>query len=124
MMATRRASGAAASGSAGRRWPRLSPDAPAYGQWSLVIPNSAVFLIFGFSFLKPQIPRDWRTFGAFAAFVVALFAEMYVFLGAGFWLLSSAWNVRAQFGDAFERDARSTPRFIPSFRSKSPAGCH
>jgi hypothetical protein len=29
--------------------------------------------------LQPQTVRDWRTFGAFAAFVVALFVEMYGF---------------------------------------------
>lgn len=207
----------------------MSPDAPAYGLWTLVFLNSAIFLMFAFSFFRPQTARDWRTFGAFAAFIVALFVEMYgfpltiyvmsgwlqtrfpgtdllshnaghlwstllgeqgdahlgplhiasyFFLGFGFYLLSSAWNVlyqaqrgntlattgpyarirhpqyvafvlillgfllqwptlltlimfpillvmygrlaiteeaqmRAQFGDAFERYARRTPRFFP-----------
>ncbi|WP_028624353.1 methyltransferase family protein [Pseudomonas sp. Ant30-3] len=119
-------------------------DTPAYGLWMLVILNSAIFIMFAFSFFKPQTARDWRTFGAFAAFIVALFVEMYgfpltiylmsgwlqtkfpsldllshntghlwstllgekgdphfgvlhiasyVFLGFGFYLLSSAWNV-------------------------------
>ena len=122
----------------------MNHDAPAYGLWTLVVLNSAVFLMFAFSFFKPQTARDWRTFGAFAAFVVALFVEMYgfpltiymlsgwlqtrypglgilshdaghlwatllgekgdphfgvlhiasyFFLGGGFWLLSSPWNV-------------------------------
>lgn len=122
----------------------MTTEMPAYGLWSLVILNSAIFLMFAFSFFKPQTPRDWRTFGAFAAFIVALFVEMYgfpltlyimsgwlqtkypgldllshnsghlwstllgekgdahfgplhiasyVFLGGGFYLLSSAWNV-------------------------------
>ena len=53
--------------------------APAYGLWSLVILNSAVFIIFAFSFAKPLTTRDWRSFGAFSAFIVALFAEMYGF---------------------------------------------
>ena len=52
-------------------------NAPAYGLWSLVIINSLVFLIFAFSFTKPQTARDWRSFSAFSAFIVALFAEMY-----------------------------------------------
>ena len=52
---------------------------PAYGLWSLVIIESAVFILFGFSFFKPRTRRDWRTFGGFAAFVVALFVEMYGF---------------------------------------------
>ena len=50
-----------------------------YGLWSLVIINSLIILIFAFSFFRPQTRRDWRTFGAFAAFVVALFTEMYGF---------------------------------------------
>jgi protein-S-isoprenylcysteine O-methyltransferase Ste14 len=52
---------------------------PAYGLWSLVIINSAIFIMFAFSFFKPATTRDWRTFSAFAAFVVALFVEMYGF---------------------------------------------
>ena len=57
----------------------MNTTAPAYGLWSLVLINSAVFIIFAFSFTKPRNPRDWRAFGAFAAFVVALFTEMYGF---------------------------------------------
>jgi len=125
----------------------MNHDTPAYGLWMLVILNSAVFIMFAFSFFKPQTGRDWRTFGAFSAFVVALFVEMYgfpltiyllsgwlqtkypgldllthdtghlwstllgetgdphfgvlhiasyVFLGFGFYLLSSAWSVLYQ----------------------------
>jgi protein-S-isoprenylcysteine O-methyltransferase Ste14 len=117
---------------------------PAYGLWTLVIINSLVFIIFAFSFAKPQSSRDWRSFGAFSAFIIALFTEMYgypltiyllsgwlqsrfpgvdwlahdaghllemlfgwranphfgpfhllsfIFIGGGFWLLSSAWQV-------------------------------
>jgi len=54
-------------------------DVPAYGLWSLVIINSLIFIIFAFSFAKPQNPRDWRSFGAFSAFLIALFTEMYGF---------------------------------------------
>jgi len=57
----------------------MNDTAPAYGLWSLVIINSAVFIFFALSFAKPQSRRDWRSFGAFAAFIVALFAEMYGF---------------------------------------------
>ena len=32
-----------------------------------------------FSFFELQTARDWRTFGAFAAFIIALFVEMYGF---------------------------------------------
>ena len=131
----------------------MTDAAPAYGLWMLVVFNSAIFLMFAFSFFKPNTARDWRTFSAFAAFIVALFVEMYgfplsiylmsgwlqtkypnldllshnsghlwstllgekgdphfgvlhiasyVFLGYGFYLLSSAWNVlyHAQRGSA------------------------
>jgi protein-S-isoprenylcysteine O-methyltransferase Ste14 len=57
----------------------MNNSTPAYGLWSLVIINSLVFIIFAFSFAKPQSPRDWRSFGAFSAFLVALFTEMYGF---------------------------------------------
>lgn len=51
----------------------------AYGLWGLALINSLVFIFFAFSFFKPQTKRDWRTFGAFSAFLVALFTEMYGF---------------------------------------------
>jgi protein-S-isoprenylcysteine O-methyltransferase Ste14 len=54
-------------------------DIPAYGLWSLVIIDSALFIFFAFSFFKPKTTRDWRTFGTFSAFIVALFVEMYGF---------------------------------------------
>lgn len=122
----------------------MNAETSVYGLWSLVIINSVVFIIFAFSFTKPETPRDWRSFGAFSAFIVAMFAEMYgfpltiyllfgwlqthyagvdlfshnaghlwhtllglkgdphtdplhilsmAFIGVGFWLLSSAWQI-------------------------------
>lgn len=52
---------------------------PAYGLWMLVVLNSAIFIMFAFSFFKPRTKRDWRSFSAFSAFIVALFVEMYGF---------------------------------------------
>jgi hypothetical protein len=57
----------------------ITHDTPAYGRWSLVIINSALFLFFALSFFKPRTVTDWRTFGTFSAFIVALFVEMYGF---------------------------------------------
>jgi protein-S-isoprenylcysteine O-methyltransferase Ste14 len=57
----------------------MSAGPPAYGLWSLVVINIAVFAIFAFSFARPRTARDWRSFGAFTAFLVALFSEMYGF---------------------------------------------
>lgn len=51
----------------------------AYGLWSLVLINSVIFIMFAYTFFKPQTARDWRSFGAFSAFLVALFTEMYGF---------------------------------------------
>ncbi len=51
----------------------------AYGLWTLVIVNSLVFIFFAFSFVKPKSSTDWRSLGAFSAFIVALFVEMYGF---------------------------------------------
>ena len=209
-------------------------DDYGYGLWFLVVINTAVVLIFAASFFHPKTKRDWRAFGGFSAFIVALFAEMYgapltiyllsaaggSFLGldlthegghlwaeligwkgdphvspfhiasyvgivAGFWLIAAAWSllyqaqrdgtlatsgpyarirhpqytgfilimigfllqwptlptlvmfpvllffyrrlaireereIRAEFGDAWDRYAAVTPRFVPSRRPPKP----
>jgi protein-S-isoprenylcysteine O-methyltransferase Ste14 len=55
----------------------LSGD--AYGLWWLVIVNSVVFIFFAFSFTRPKTKTDWRGLGAYSAFIVAMFTEMYGF---------------------------------------------
>lgn len=100
----------------------------AYGLWTLVILNSAIFIIFAFSFFKPQTKRDWRSFSAFSAFIVALFVEMYgfpltIYLFSG-WLTSKYPGVdffshenghllHTIFG--FKGDAHFDPLHIASF---------
>src|SRR5579859_1769669 len=49
------------------------------GLWALVAINSALFIFFAASFFHPATGRDWKAMGAFSAFLVALFTEMYGF---------------------------------------------
>jgi len=57
----------------------MNEPSSAYGLWTLVVLNSLVFIIFAFSFAKPQSKRDWRSLGMYSGFIVALFTEMYGF---------------------------------------------
>ncbi len=101
----------------------MTPEEPAaYGLWPLVVINSLVFIIFAFSFARPKTGRDWRSFGAFSAFLVALFTEMYGF-PLTIYLLSGWLQTRYPEVDFLAHDAghlletlfgwRANPHFGP-----------
>jgi protein-S-isoprenylcysteine O-methyltransferase Ste14 len=100
----------------------MTQQSPAYGLWGLVVLNSIVFIFFAFTFFKPQTKRDWRSFGAFSAFLVALFAEMYGF-PLSIYILSGWLQSRYPGVDWFSHDAghllemmfgwRANPHFGP-----------
>jgi len=96
-------------------------DAPAYGLWSLVVINSLVFIIFAFSFFKPETKRDWRSFGAFSAFLVALFTEMYGF-PLTIYLLSGWLGARFPNVDWFAHDSGHLLEMIFGWKSNPHFG--
>lgn len=99
----------------------MSGSAPAYGLWTLVLINSLVFIIFAFSFAKPQTPRDWRTFGAFSAFLVALFTEMYGF-PLTIYLLSGWLTTQYPGIDWLAHDSGHLPEMIFGWRGNPHLG--
>ncbi|WP_071675615.1 methyltransferase family protein [Nioella nitratireducens] len=99
----------------------MTDPGTAYGLWLLVFINSAVFIIFAFSFFKPQTSRDWRSFGAFSAFIVALFTEMYGFPLTIFFLsgwLQSTWPDV----DWFAHDSGHLPEMMIGWRANPHFG--
>jgi protein-S-isoprenylcysteine O-methyltransferase Ste14 len=99
----------------------MSDQAAAYGLWSLVIINSVVFILFAYTFFKPRTGRDWRSFGAFSAFLVALFTEMYGF-PLTIYLLSGWLQSRYPGVDWFSHDAGHLLEMLFGWKTNPHAG--
>ncbi|MBK5101027.1 MAG: isoprenylcysteine carboxylmethyltransferase family protein [Desulfobacteraceae bacterium] len=96
-------------------------DLPDYGLWHLVIFSSLFILVFAFSFFRPRTRRDWRTFGSFSAFVVALFTEMYGF-PLTVYLLSGWLGSRYPEVDWFSHDASHLLQTLLGWRGDAHFG--
>jgi protein-S-isoprenylcysteine O-methyltransferase Ste14 len=96
-------------------------ESPAYGLWFLVVINSAIFILFAFSFFKPRTKRDWRSFGAFSAFLVALFTEMYGF-PLTIYLLSGWLQSRYPDVDWFSHEAGHLPEMLLGWQANPHFG--
>ncbi len=99
----------------------MTEQAPAYGLWGLVVLNSIVFIFFAFTFFKPQTKRDWRSFGAFSGFLVALFAEMYGF-PLSIYILSGWLQSRYPGVDWFSHDAGHLLEMLFGWRANPHIG--
>jgi protein-S-isoprenylcysteine O-methyltransferase Ste14 len=99
----------------------MQTDSPAYGLWWLVVLNSAIFIMFAYSFFKPRTSRDWRSFGAFSAFLVALFTEMYGF-PLTIYFLSGWLQSRYPDVDWFSHDAGHLLEEMFGWKSNPHAG--
>lgn len=99
----------------------MTEQVPAYGLWTLVIINSVIFILFAYSFFKPRTTRDWRSFGAFSAFLIALFAEMYGF-PLTIYFLSGWLQSRFPGTDWFSHDAGHLLEMMFGWKTNPHAG--
>jgi protein-S-isoprenylcysteine O-methyltransferase Ste14 len=94
-----------------------------YGYWLMAIVMSVIFVVFALSFTRPKSWRDWRQFGAFSAFVVALFAEMYGF-PLTIYLLSGWLGSRYPGLDLFAHDSGHLWQTLLGIGEGSPWAAH
>lgn len=94
----------------------MMTPASGYGLWGFALINAAIFILFAFSFFPPQTSRDWRSLGAFSAFLVALFSEMYGF-PLTIYLLSGWLQARYPGIDWFAHNSGHLPEMLFGWRA-------
>jgi protein-S-isoprenylcysteine O-methyltransferase Ste14 len=100
----------------------MSRDAvPAYGEWSLAVIYTLIFATIAFFFYRPKTGRDWWTFGAFTAFLVALFAEMYGF-PLTIYLLSGWPGPQLPMIESIPREVERVLEMMFDWRANPPFG--
>lgn len=102
-------------------WVAMQHDAPAYGLWTLVVINSAIFILFAYTFFRPVTGRDWRSFSLYSSFIIALFAEMYGF-PLTIYLLSGWLSARFPEIDWLSHDAGHLLEMIFGWRANPHFG--
>jgi len=94
---------------------------PSYGDWSLAVTYTLVFATLAFCFYRPKTGRDWLAFGAFTAFLVALFIEMYVF-PLTIYLLSGWPGTRLLHVESFSHEFGQVLEMMFDWRANPPLG--
>jgi protein-S-isoprenylcysteine O-methyltransferase Ste14 len=80
-----------------------------------------IFILFAYTFFKPRTGRDWRSFGAFSAFLIALFTEMYGF-PLTIYLLSGWLQSRYPDVNWFSHDAGHLLEMMFGWKTNPHAG--
>jgi len=100
----------------------MSRDAvPYYGEWSLAVIYTLIFATIAFFFYRPKMGRDWWTFGAFTAFLAALFAEMYGF-PLTIYLLSGWPGARFPIVESLPHEVGNVLGMMFDWRANPPFG--
>ena len=94
---------------------------PSYGDWSLAVVYTLIFAIVALCFYRPKTGRDWWAFGAFTAFLAALFAEMYGFTLTTY-LLSGWPGTRFLHVESLSHEVGHVLEMMFDWRSNPPFG--
>ena len=94
---------------------------PMYGEWSAALIYTVIFAVVAFCFYRPKSRWDWLTFGAFTAFLAALFSEMYGF-PLTIYLLSGWPGPRLQLLELLPHEVERVLEMMFDWRANRPFG--